>query len=118
MNIEQARIFALSQPYATEDMPFGDDWVVFRIGGKVFMHIQLDAPEPRIAIKLPPETGAELREHYDAVRPAWHMNKVHWNDIYLTAGELTDPQIQSLIEKSYTIVRNKLPRKTKGALEP
>ena len=39
MDIEQARLFALSLPSATEDMPFGPDWVVFRVGGKVFMHL-------------------------------------------------------------------------------
>ena len=117
MDIEQARLFALSLPSATEDMPFGDDWVVFRIGGKVFMHLQLDAPEPRIAIKLPPEMGMELRERYDAVRPAYHMNKRHWNDIYLEHNELIDRQIETLITISYDTVRQKLPQRVKAGLQ-
>ena len=71
------------------------NWDPEEIGGKVFMHLQLDAPEPRIAIKLPPEMGMELRERYDAVRPAYHMNKRHWNDIYLEHNELTDSQIET-----------------------
>ncbi len=117
MNIEEARLYALSLPFATEDMPFGDDWVVFRIGGKVFMFIPLSATEPRIAVKMPPEYGMELRERYSAVQPAWHMNKKHWNDIYLTHNYLTDKQIKSWIKQSYAIVSDKLPRRVKAELK-
>ena len=116
MDIEQARLFALSLPSATEDMPFGPDCVVFRVGGKVFMLLQLDAPEPQVAVKLPPEMGMELRERYGAVRPAYHMNKRHWNDIYLEHNELTDQQIEAWIATSYATVRNKLPRRVKEGL--
>src|SRR5574344_890458 len=98
MDIEQAREFALSLNGVTEEM-FGDDqWINFRIAGKWFMLIQLDAPEPRIAVKLEPEFGQQLREHYDGIRPAYHMNKQHWSDIYL---ELIDAeQIKELILRS------------------
>ncbi|MCI6643925.1 MAG: MmcQ/YjbR family DNA-binding protein, partial [Bacteroidales bacterium] len=57
--------------------------IVFRIEGKIFLHLPLEYVDPRIAIKLPPEKGIELRERYDAVRPAYHMNKTHWNDIFI-----------------------------------
>jgi predicted DNA-binding protein (MmcQ/YjbR family) len=47
-------------------MPYGEDWVVFRIGGKIYLHIWLKAPIPTIAVKLLPERGEELREEYNA----------------------------------------------------
>ena len=118
MNIEEARLYALSLPFATEDMPFGDDWVVFRIGGKVFMFIPLSATEPRIAVKMPPEYGMELRERYSAVQPAWHMNKKHWNDIMLEHSDFTDAHIKEWITTSYNTVRDKLPRTIRATLSP
>ncbi len=36
MNIEQIREYCLSLPYATEDMPFGEDYLVIRICDKIF----------------------------------------------------------------------------------
>ena len=46
MNIEDVREYALTLKGATEDMPYGPDWLVFRIGGKIFLHIWLESPEP------------------------------------------------------------------------
>lgn len=119
MDIEQARLFALSLPHATEYMPFGDDYIVFRIGGKIFMALPLDGQlDTRITIKLPPELGQELREHYEGVRPAWHWNKKHWNDIMLEHSDFTDAHIKEWITISYNTVRDKLPRTIRATLSP
>lgn len=109
MNIENVRAFALTLPGATEDMPYGPDWLIFCIEGKIFLHIWLEAPEKTCAVKLKPEVGAALREHYDAIRPAYHLNKVHWNDILLE-GYFSDEQIKGWIKESYLLVLSKLPK--------
>lgn len=108
MNIEDVREYALSMPGATEDQAYGADWVLFRIERKIFLHIWLDSPEPTCAVKLPPEQGQQLRDHYDGIRPAYHLNKVHWNDIYL--DEIDDGMVKKLIKESYQLVLNKLPK--------
>ena len=41
MNIEEVRYFALSLPGVTEDQPFGDDNITFRVEGKIFMCLWL-----------------------------------------------------------------------------
>ena len=112
MNIEQVREFALSlHPEVTEEL-FAEQWISWRIAGKWFLLMQLDAPEPRVAVKLQPEVGAALREQYDGVRPAYHMNKTHWNDLYL--NQLDDTFVHELITRSFHIVavkqRNKKSR--------
>lgn len=108
MNIEQVRDFALSlSPEVTEEL-FAEQWISWRIGGKWFLLMQLDAPEPRVAVKLPPDMSAELRVQYDGVQPAYHMNKTHWNDLYL--NELDDAVVRELIQTSFDLVRNKLPK--------
>ncbi len=108
MDIEAARAYCLSLPGATEDMPYGDNWVVFRVEGKIFLHISLE--RRLIALKLAPERGEDLRERYGAVRPAWHMNKRHWNDIDIE-GTFPDATIKGWIAESYALVVAKLPRR-------
>ena len=105
MNIEEIRMFALGlDPQVTEEL-FVENWIDWRIGGKWFMLLQLDAPEARVCVKLPPDKGLELRDRYDGVRPAYHMNKRHWNDLYL--DRLPDSLIRELITVSFNLVKNK-----------
>ena len=109
MNVEEVRAYALSlSPDVTEDL-FADEWISWRIGGKWFLLMQLDAPEPRVAVKLPPETGLVLREQYSGVHPAYHMNKRHWNDLYL--NRLPDGFVKEQIKVSYNLVVGSLPKR-------
>ena len=81
----------------------------FRVGGKWFLLVWLESPEPRVAVKLPPEVGLELRERYPGVQPAYHMNKSHWNDLYLE--RLGDGFIREQIARSYRLVSDSLPKR-------
>lgn len=114
MNIEQVREYALSLKGTTEDMPYGSDWLIFRIAGKIFLHIWLESPEPTCAVKLSPEMGQELRENYNAIQPAYHLNKKHWNDIYIDS--IDKDKVKELIKISYELVKSKLPNKLKEAI--
>ncbi len=112
MNIEQVREYCLTLPGVTEDSPYGPDMIVYRIEGKIFLHLPLEYADPRISIKLPPEKGQELRERYDAVRAAYHLNKVHWSDI-LIEKTFSPDQIKDWILESYNLVLNKLPKRVR-----
>ena len=109
MNIEQVRDYTLSLYGVTEDQPFGDDIITFRVEGKIFLclwlgsndHNQKDA-EPRFAIKLLPERHEELRAQHSAVTPAWHWNKKHWSDVCYE--QLYDPLLQQCILQSYHLI--------------
>lgn len=116
MNIEEAREYALSLPLAEESL-FADDWVQYRVCGKWFMLIWLNAPESRVAVKCDPELAVELRERYEGVEPAYHMNKRMWNDLYLNR-DLTDEVIRQCIRHSYDEVLKGVPKKTlRGLLD-
>ena len=43
MNLEELREYCLSLPYVTEDMPFGEDVLVFRICNRIFMLTNLES---------------------------------------------------------------------------
>ena len=115
MNIEQVREYTLSLPGVTEDQPFGDDNITFRLEGKIFeclwlgggSHDMNDA-EPRFAIKLSPDRNEELRAQFSAVTPAWHWNKKHWNDVYYE--QLEESLVKEMIRESYLLVVSKLPK--------
>ena len=115
MNIELVREYTLSLKGVTEDQPFGDDIITFRLEGKIFVclwlgdgkHDMLDS-EPRLALKLAPERNEELRERFSAVTPAYHWNKKHWSDVYYE--HLDDTQVKDWIKESYQLVASKLPK--------
>lgn len=109
MDIEQVRGYCLSLAGVTEDSPYGPDMIVFRIEGKIFLHLPLEYAEPRISIKLPPEEGQHLRDSYETIRAGYHLNKVHWNDI-LIENTFSSDQIKNWILESYNLVLSKLPK--------
>ena len=109
MNIEDARIYCLSKPSATEDFPFDETTLAFRVYGKIFAMVDLERTE-WFVLKCNPDYALELRETHAEIAPAWHMNKKHWNQINLF-GMLSDEMIQSLINHSYDEVVKKLPKK-------
>ena len=114
MNIEEIRAFALSlHAEVTEDL-FTETALSIRIHGKWFMLIRLETDEPNIAVNMQPDVARELRERYDAIRPAYHMNKEHWSDLYIE--QLDDHVIKQLIRQSYTNIVQKLPKKYRDSL--
>lgn len=114
MNIERVREVCLSQHYAEECMPFGDDSLVFKVGGKIFALLSLDV-DHRLNLKCDPERAIELREHHpDTIIPGYHMNKKHWNSLYVDM--LDEALVIELIEHAYQLVYQSLPKKTKEVL--
>ena len=102
MNIEEIRNYCLTKPNATEDMPFGEGVLAFRIHGKIFLLTSLDQPD-RFNVKCDPEKAVELRELYEEVKPGFHMNKKHWNTVHVD-GRLPKKEILWMIDHSYELV--------------
>ena len=111
MNIEEVRDYCLSLPRATEDFPFDESTLAFRVMGKIFALIDLEGPE-WFVLKCNPDYAIDLRERYPEITPAWHMNMRHWIELNLF-GSLPDSLVRSLINQSYTQVVSKLPQKQK-----
>ena len=123
MNIEQVREYTLSLYGVTEDQPFGDDIITFRLEGKIFVRLWIGGgqydiknSEPRLALKLSPERNEELRAQFSAVTPAYHWNKKHWSDVYYE--QLDDTQVKDWIKESYRLVASKLPKSVRQKYIP
>jgi predicted DNA-binding protein (MmcQ/YjbR family) len=115
MNIEQIREYCLSLNAVTEDMPFGDDTLVFRVMNKIFALVNLDG-EISINLKCDPAKAIELREEFPAIIPGWHMNKIHWNTLKMD-GSLKHELITSLIRHSYELIVESLPKSKQEELK-
>nr|WP_256488614.1 MmcQ/YjbR family DNA-binding protein [Pontibacter sp. HSC-36F09] len=104
----------MAKPGTTEEMPFDQDTLVFKVSGKMFALCSLSEYEKGIALKCDPEQAVLLREQYSQILPGYHMSKKHWNTVIPEAG-LPLEFIKSLIDLSYTLVVAKLPRAQKPA---
>jgi predicted DNA-binding protein (MmcQ/YjbR family) len=109
MNIETLRNYCLSKKGATEEFPFGEDTLVFKVGNKMFALTSLDG-ELSVNLKCDPEKAIELREQYPAVQPGYHMSKQHWNTVFID-GTIPLTLIYQWIDHSYDLVFGKLPAK-------
>lgn len=112
MNAEDIRDYCLGLRNTTEELPFDDVSLVFKVENKMFLLIALDAPDPNIAVKCDPEKAELLRDRYSAVEPAYHFNKKYWNNIYLNRDMPAD-EIKSWIDHSYEEVIRKFPKKVR-----
>jgi predicted DNA-binding protein (MmcQ/YjbR family) len=113
MNVEDLREYCIKKAGVTEEFPFGNDTLVFKVQGKIFALISLDGPT-RINLKSDPEKALELRAHFNEVVPGYHMNKKHWNSVYYET--IPDKDLQEWIDHSYKLVFDSLPKKLKDSL--
>lgn len=110
MNIETLRDYCLTKPGAEETLPFGPDTLVYKVNGKVFLLVGLDAEDLRFNVKCDPDKAIELRDEYSCVLPGFHMNKKHWNTIVVD-GSVSNALLKEWIDHSYSLVAPKPKKK-------
>nr|WP_321453679.1 MmcQ/YjbR family DNA-binding protein [uncultured Carboxylicivirga sp.] len=111
MNIEEFREYCLKKKAVTEDFPFNETTLVFKVAGKMFALTDLEG-DFYLNLKCDPELAIELREQYDCVMPGYHMSKKHWNTILIN-GLVKDELIYQWIDHSYDLIVNGLTKKVK-----
>ena len=114
MDIEFFREYCLKKKSVTEELPFDESTLVFKVLGKMFALCNLDNFE-NTNLKCDPEYAEELREQYNGVIPGYHMNKKHWNTVYIES-DVDDELLLSLIDHSYDMVIKGLPKKLREQL--
>ena len=114
MHAEQLRLLALSLKDVEETFPFNEDTLVFKVNGKMFLLLALDAHPLQCNVKCDPEEAVRLRDQYpDQILPGYHMNKMHWNTI-ICDGVLSATMIKEMILNSYKLVSAKTTKRKRG----
>lgn len=114
MTAAKLRKWCLDRPGATEEFPFGPEVTVFKVGGKIFAISGLADPL-KVSVKCEPELARRHRASYPAVNPGYHLNKRHWNTITID-GSMPDRLVLDMIEDSYDLIVESLPRRAREAL--
>ena len=105
MDIVALRDYCISKKGSMETFPFGDDTLVFKVKEKIFALVNLDG-DLSINLKCDPVLAIDLRERYSSVIPGYHMNKKHWNTIFLD-GSIPDKEIFVWIDHSFDLITGK-----------
>jgi predicted DNA-binding protein (MmcQ/YjbR family) len=118
MDASAVRRLCLGFAEAVEERPFGPQTTVFKVGGKIFAIVALEAEPPlRISLKCEPDLVPALRAAHPAINPGYHLNKRHWNTVTLD-GSLPESMVRDLVEDSYDLVVMGLPKAARERLRP
>lgn len=115
MNIETLRDYCLSKNGTTESFPFNETTLVFKVMNKIFAFTNLDG-DLSVSLKCNPELAVALREKYSFIVPGYHLNKQHWNTIFID-NFISDTLLKQWIDHSYDLIVKSLPKKLQLELE-
>lgn len=116
MHIEAFREYCIAKKGVTEEFPFDEVTLVFKVMGKMFALAPLERLPSQVNLKCDPERAIQLREDFDGiVMPGYHMSKVHWNTIYLE--QLPKDLLFKMIDHSYELIVGSLPKKVRQEWE-
>jgi predicted DNA-binding protein (MmcQ/YjbR family) len=110
LNVEDFRHYCLTKPGTSEDLPFDDVTLTFKVGSKIFAITGLDNEVFEVNLKCDPDLAIQLREKYEGVRPGFHMNKKHWNTVNFESA-ISDTDLLKMVDHSYDLVFQGLPKK-------
>ncbi|MEM9077129.1 MAG: MmcQ/YjbR family DNA-binding protein [Bacteroidota bacterium] len=107
MDVESFRNYCLNKKGVTEEFPFDESTLVFKVMGKMFALVALERLPSQCNLKCDPDRAIELREEHDGlIIPGYHMSKKHWNTLLLDS--LPPMLIIELTDHSYDLVVSKL----------
>lgn len=108
MKKEEIINYCLSLPNTYEDYPFPDDKfsVTMKHGKnkKWFALIMNVKDKLYLNVKTNPDYSDILRNTYDYIIPAYHMNKEHWNTIIIN-DNVDENIVKELIDESYELTK-------------
>ena len=112
-----AKRLALELPFTEHCWPFGPEYDVFKVGGKIFMLVSELRGRPLVNLKADPQKSLLNQQIYRGVEPGYHLNKKHWISLYGTE-DITPELVTDLIADSWNLVVDKLPKKDQKWIRP
>ena len=115
MNKTEVRKYLLAKRGTVKETPFKMGVPVFKVGGKMFALINTHESENSINLKYHKDSIQALRVSSDAIKPGYHMNKNHWNTVYI--DNLKDKSTKEMIDISCDLVVASLTRAKRQQME-
>lgn len=114
---DSARRIALTYPFTEHCWPFGPEYDVFKVGGRIFMLTTHVRGLALVNLKAEPQKSLLNQEIYRSIEPGYHMNKKHWITV-VPGADISEDLLAELIDDSWNQVVNKLPKKVQQRLRP
>ena len=80
-----AHRIALTYPFTEHCWPFGPEYDVFKVDGRIFMITMTIRGRALVNLKAEPQKSLLNQQIYRSIEPGYHMNKKHW--ITVVPGE-------------------------------
>ena len=98
-----------------EDYPFDETTALVRhrLNKKMFALVDYLHGRLQITLKCEPFKADFLRQVYHNIIPGYHMNKVHWNTVYMDEGDIPEEILHDMIQHSYDLTKPKVRKKRK-----
>lgn len=119
MDIESLQNYCVAKKGVEIDFPFDAHTMAFKVLGKIFALVPLDAwekGEACINLKADPDYSVELRSEYMSITPGFHMNKTHWNTIEIYKAGFPPGFLLKLVDHSYDCVLKSMTKKMRDTL--
>ena len=99
----------LAFPSVYEDYPFDETTALVRHLGNKKMFALVDYLHGRlhVTLKCEPVRADFLRSVFECVTPGYHMNKEHWNTVYI-GGDVPEQELYEMITHSYDLTKPKI----------
>lgn len=102
---------AIQYPSVEIEYPFGPEYTVYKVRGKMFLMAFELRSVPSLNLKIDPLDGEVLRDAYAEITAGYHMNKLHWITVAGAGGSLHAELLRDLVLESYCLVVAKLAEK-------
>lgn len=113
MKPEEIKNYCKSKSSTTEEFPFGDVPICYKLNGKIFAQLYPYEYDFKITLKCTADAGQFYREVYPGkVVRGYHCPPVqqpYWNTIYL--DDFPENELLNMIDLAYDTVLSKLSKK-------
>lgn len=108
---------ALELPFTEHCWPFGPEYDVFKVNGRIFMMTAVAHGRPLVSVKSDPQKSLINQQIYRSIEPGYHLNKKHWISVY-AGDDITPALVTDLVMDSWDLVVDKLAKKDRQRLRP
>jgi predicted DNA-binding protein (MmcQ/YjbR family) len=112
-----AKRVVLELPFTELCWPFGPEFDVFKVGGKIFMIVSEQRGRPLVNLKSEPQKSLLNQQIYRSIEPGYHMNKKHWISVY-PGDDINESLLTELVNDSWHRVVDGLPKRDQKRLRP
>ena len=100
---DHAHRIALELPFTEHCWPFGPEYDVFKVGGRIFMLTATVRGRALVNLKCDPQKSLLHQAIYRSIEPGYHMNKKHWISVLLD-DSVGEARILDFLDMIYDLI--------------